>query len=291
MTALAFRFRAPLLGGLGFALACALAPVARADVDYWRDLLRSARDAGAVRVVEFRAQAPIRERPAEFSADILGPAADLGASGGALVWQLGGFADDEGDRAGAFGLHYRFPPSGDRAAGAGAFLDYHREKGLGHFWRWSAGGEYRSPWTDIFANYYFPMDSERVRTDAGNVVRVMQVAEGYDAEIRVHSPDLPWFSAVGGWAQWNGARDDGEDRRGLRYGIRITPSAGLWRNLRFSLVYDEARPRGQKTGAELGLHFVIGEGWSFARARDSESARRHFPPAERERRVFLREKK
>ena len=285
MTDLIFRFRALPLGGLIFALACALAPAARADVDYWRDLLRSARDAGVVRVLDVRAQVPVRERPAEFSADLLGPAADLGATGGALAWQLGGFADDEGDRAGAFGLHYRFPPSDGRAAGVNAFLDYYREKDFGRFWRWSAGGEYRSPWVDIFANYYFPLDSERSR--AG---RVMEVAEGYDAEVRIHSPDLPWFSAAGGWAKWNAARADGEDRRGLRYGIRITPTAALWENLRFSLMYDDARPSGEKTGAELELYFVVGEGWSFARARDSESARTHFRSAERERRVFLREK-
>ena len=272
------------------ALAFALSPAARADVDYWRDLARSARDAGLVRVLEIQAQAPLRGRPAEFSADLLGPAADLGAPAGAAVWQLGGFADDEGDRAGAFGLHYRFPPSGDRAAGVNAFLDYYREKDFGAFWRWSAGGEYRSPWADIFANYYFPMDGRRARSVGGATVQ-MEVAEGYDAELRVHSPDLPWFSAVGGWAKWNQARADGEDRRGLRYGFRIAPTAAPWENLRFSLVYDDSRPSGEKVGADASLYFVIGDGWSFARARDSESARTHFRPAERERRAFLRESK
>lgn len=273
---------------LALALAFALSPAARADEEYWRDLARSARDAGVVRVLDIRTQAPLRGRPAEFSADLLGPVADLGETGGAAVWQLGGFADDEGDRAGAFGLHYRFPPSGDRAAGVNAFLDYYREKDFGAFWRWSAGGEYRSPWVDIFANYYFPMDSRHARAVGGQTVR-MEIAEGYDAEIRLHSPDLPWLAAVGGWAKWNDARADGEDRRGLRYGARISPTAKPWRNLRFSLVYDDSRPSGEKIGAEAALYFVIGDGWRFARARDSESARMHFQPAQRERRAFLRE--
>ena len=155
------RFKIPFLG---LALALAFAPAARADVEYWSDLLDSARDAGAVRVVEIQARTPLNESPAELSADILGPVADLGAAGGALVWQLGGLWDDGGGAGGAFGLHYRFPPSDGRAAGINAFADYYRDREIGAFWRWSAGGEYRSPWVDIFANYYVPADSEQIRT-------------------------------------------------------------------------------------------------------------------------------
>ena len=274
-------------------LAFALTPVARADVDYWRDLIHSARDAGAVRVLEVQAQAKMNDRPAKFSADLLGPAADLGETGGAVVWQLGGFLDDESDRGGVFGLQYRFPPSDGRVAGINAYADYHREEDFGHFWRWSAGAEYRSPWADIFANYYFPMDSRRSREeiDENKMIRVIrgEVAEGYDAELRLHSPDFPWFSAVGGWANWNAARDDGENRRGLRYGVRLSPVDGVMENTRFSLIYDDSRPDGEKVGVDVSVYFVIGDDWEFARARDAEAARMHFRPAQREQRVFLRE--
>ena len=283
---------------LGFALALTFAPAARADVEYWSDLLDSVRDAGAVRVVEIQARTPLNERPAELSADILGPVADLGAAGGALVWQLGGLWDDGGGAGGAFGLHYRFPPSDGRAAGINAFADYYRDREIGAFWRWSAGGEYRSPWVDIFANYYVPADSEQIRTveerdEKGDVTGtrevLMKIAEGYDAEFRLHSPDLRWLSVVGGWANWDEARVDGENRRGMRYGIRLEPTAEAWDSFRLALLRDESRPEGRKTRVDLSLYFVIGEGWEFARASDKESARMHFLPAERERRPFLRE--
>ena len=76
---------------------------------------------------------------------------------------------------------------------------------------------------------------------------------------------------------------------GVRYGIRLEPTAEAWDSLRLALLRDESRPEGRKTRVNLSLYFVIGEGWEFARARDKESARMHFLPAERERRPFLRE--
>ena len=300
MTHFLLRLRAPLA-----ALALALAPAGavRADVDYWKDLIESARDAGTVRVLEFGTRTPLNERPAEFTAELLGPVADLGATRGALIWQLGGLWDDDGGLAGDFGLHYRFPPSGDRAAGINVFADYYRKKKFGAFWRWSAGGEYRSPWVDIFANYYFPFRSERRGTlyERGPAAMdgmepeligrdvLLKVAEGYDAEFRVRVPEFRWFSAVGGWAHWNRADEDGADRRGIRYGVRLEPIAEEWDNIRIALLRDESRPEGHKTRLNFSLYFTVGEGWEFARAEEDESIRMHFQPAQRERRPFLRE--
>ena len=297
MKSFAFDFARPVLGA-ATALVLLLSPVARADVDYWRGKLGAARDAGFVRVLEFRAQAPLNDRAGEFSADFVGPVADLGATGGAVAWQLGAFADDDGDKAGTFGLLYRFPPSASGAAGVNAFADYYNESDFGGFWRWSAGTEYRSSWVDVFANYYFPTGDEGTATfdvldEDGEVIGMREVrsavAEGYDAEVRIHSPELAWFSVVGGWSNWNGARFDRESRRGLRYGFRFSPASGWWENMRFSLLYDDARASGEKVGLDMSVYFVVGEGWEFARAGDVESARTHFRTASRERRVFLRE--
>lgn len=294
------RFRLALL-----ALALVLTPTSlvRADADYWRELIESARDAGRVRVLEVGSRTPLNERPAEFTAELLGPVADLGATRGALIWQLGGLWDDDGGLAGDFGLHYRFPPSGARSAGVNVFADYYRRKHFGAFWRWSAGGEFRSPWMDIFANYYFPFSSERrgVLYERGPATMdgmepelvgrdvLLKVAEGYDAEFRLHMPEHRWFSAVGGWARWNRAGENGDDRGGIRYGIRLEPTAEEWDNIRIALLRDESRPEGHKTRLNFSLYFTVGEGWEFARADEDESIRRHFQPAQRERRPFLRE--
>ena len=270
-------------GGLLFS-----ASDARADAEYWRDVFRSARDAGFVRVANFRVQAPVDERPAEFSADFLGPVADLGETRGATAWQLAAFGDNDGDRAAAFGLHYRFPPRPGGAAGVNAFADYYRDAAAGPLWRWSVGAEYRLEWGGFFANYYFPLGDRRFRR--GEKTFRAEAAEGYDAEFRVRAPGMPWLSAVAGWANWNDIGDDGKNRDGLRYGARVDPDFLPWRGVRFALVRDDSRADGEELGAEFSLFFVVGKGWEFARETGADSVRSHFRPAERERRVFLRER-
>ena len=102
MKSFAFDFARPVLGA-ATALVLLASPVARADVDYWREKLGAARDAGFVRVLEFRAQAPLNDRAGEFSADFVGPVADLGATGGRLLGSWGRLRTTTGTRRGLSG--------------------------------------------------------------------------------------------------------------------------------------------------------------------------------------------
>ena len=51
-------------------------------------------------------------------------------------------------------------------------------------------------------------------------------AEGYDVELNVHSPDLPWLVGEITYFHWKGIRGDDDDK-GLRFGLRVNPATGL----------------------------------------------------------------
>ena len=137
----------------------------------------------------------------------------------AAAWQLRGYSGFEDSRYGFnLGGIYRQAVN-NTLLGGNVFLDYETFDGDA-FWRWSLGGEARSPWVDLFANYYNVL-SDAV---AGNDSTQTYSANGFDVAAHVHSPRLRTVTGILGYYSWEGEYGQ-DDETGLLLGVRYTPSA------------------------------------------------------------------
>ena len=178
----------------------------------------NSRGRGLIRTLEFDLQSELGNRRAAFGLNALGAFRET--SKDAIAWQLRGFKSS-GGAGGNVGLIYRWATADDNALlGINSFVDYESYE-TEDFWRWSAGGEIRTAWADVFGNYYKSFEDE-IRKDG----EWLYSAEGYDVELNVHSPDLPWLVGEITYFHWKGIRGDDDDK-GLRFGLKVNPATGL----------------------------------------------------------------
>ena len=178
----------------------------------------SSRGGGLIRTLEFDLQSELGGRRAQVGLNVLGALRE--ADDEAIAWQFRGFKSS-GGLGGNAGLIYRRAVADNRAlAGANVFLDYETYADE-NFWRGSAGAELRSAWADVFGNVYRGF-SDDVKKDG----RTTYTADGYDVELNVHSPDLPWLTGEVAYYNFEGKAGDKDDD-GVRFGVRVNPVSGL----------------------------------------------------------------
>ena len=231
------------------------------------------RASGFIRTFELDVRSELGGRRAQVGLNVLGALRERNDD--AVAWQLRGFKSSKG-QGGNAGLIYR-RLAGDALAGANVFLDYETYSGDG-FWRWSGGTEFRSEWVDVFGNVYKAISDEE---EDGNVR--IYTADGYELELNVHSPDVPWLTGEATYYNWKGKypQNDDKDESGVRWGVKLAP----WAGLEFGLEYEKQDKskkkefagrvsyRGNFGGVDAGQS---GGGGAFE-ARDW-----FFAPAERE---------
>ena len=227
------------------------------------------RASGFIRTFELDVRSELGTRRAQVGLNVLGALRERNDD--AVAWQLRGFKSSKG-QGGNAGLIYR-RLAGDALAGANVFLDYETYSGDG-FWRWSGGTEFRSAWVDVFGNVYKAISDE---VEDGNVR--IYTADGYELELNVHSPDVPWLTGEATYYNWDGKHSQKDDN-GVRWGLKLAPWAGLEFGLEYEKQDDDGKEfagrvsyRGNFGGVDAGQS---GGGGAFE-ARDW-----FFAPAERE---------
>ena len=215
----------------------------------------NSRGRGLIRTLEFDLQSELGNRRAAFGLNALGAFRET--SKDAIAWQLRGFKSS-GGAGGNVGLIYRWATADDNALlGINSFVDYESYE-TEDFWRWSAGGEVRTAWADVFGNYYKGFEDE-IRKDG----EWLYSAEGYDVELNVHSPDLPWLVGEITYFHWKGIRGDDDDK-GLRFGLRVNPATGLQLGVEYEKQDDDNNSSDTRDWA----------GWVKYAGRFGESAQR-----------------
>ena len=230
------------------------------------------RASGFIRTFELDVRSELGTRRAQVGLNVLGALRERNDD--AVAWQLRGFKSSKG-QGGNAGLIYR-RLAGDALAGANVFLDYETYSGDG-FWRWSGGTEFRSAWVDVFGNVYKAITG--VKKDG--IFRIY-TADGYEVELNVHSPDVPWLTGEATYYNWDDKNlgEDDKDESGVRWGLKLAPWAGLEFGLEYEKQDDDGKEfagrvsyRGNFGGVDAGQS---GGGGAFE-ARDW-----FFAPAERE---------
>ncbi|MGI9296590.1 MAG: inverse autotransporter beta domain-containing protein, partial [Gammaproteobacteria bacterium] len=241
-----------------------------------------ARTVGSLRRVQVEVQTPLGGRRGNIAFDFIGELSETEFD--AAAWQLRAFATEDESEGANFGLLYR--RATERLLyGVNSFVDYETAD-EGGFFRWSAGGELRSPWLDFFGNYYRAITDPYAGVDANDLPTATYTADGYDLEINLHSPRYPWISAVLGWYFYEGYEDRElalfrDDEEGVRAGLKLTP-----RNFPLEAEFEYERAGGDggdEFGGRLVLHHIIGRtrsaGYAEGEFRPQDW---FFAPAERE---------
>ena len=171
------------------------------------------RESGFLRRLDVDVQSELGGRRAQVGISALGALRE--SNDDAVAWQLRGFKTS-GGAGGNAGLLYRWALLDNMLGGANVFLDY-EQRDSHDFFRWSAGGELRSAWADVFANVYRGIGDPRENGDER-----IYTADGYELELNVHSPDLPWLIGAATYYRWDGQYDHSNDD-GVRFGLKIAP--------------------------------------------------------------------
>ena len=178
----------------------------------------SSRGGGLIRTLEFDLQSELGGRRAQVGLNVLGALRE--SNDEAIAWQFRGFKSS-GGLGGNTGLIWRRAVANNRAlAGANVFLDYETYADE-NFWRGSAGAELRSAWADVFGNVYRGFSDDVKKNN-----RTTYTADGYDVELNVHSPELPWLVGEVAYYNFEGKAGDKDDD-GVRFGLRFNPLTDL----------------------------------------------------------------
>ena len=135
----------------------ALLQLNRASADYLTGLAvdrteEEARRYSFVRNVEWDYQSKLGKRRWQTGVNVLGALRE--SDDDAFVWQLRGYAAEEGSAGGNLGVIYRRVAGDENLVGVNVFLDYESHD-YGDFWRWSYGGEWRGDWGGVFCEPVF----------------------------------------------------------------------------------------------------------------------------------------
>ena len=188
------------------------------------------------------------------SAEFVGAFRDSADS--VLAWQSRGFGGADGNAGGNLGALFRLARDesvlfGEPALfGANVFVDYQADS-LGAFWRYSLGGEFRSRFGEVYANYYAPLTGP---VSSGNLRRYS--AAGFDVKAEVRAPGQDWLSGFWEYYRWRGEFGQA-DESGSRYGAKLNPS--LWSPWwQFELSYDQPTEGDSSFGGRAVFSYEIG---------------------------------
>ena len=236
-----------------------------------------AKQSGFVRTAELDWKTELGGRRGNVGVNFLGALRETDID--AVAWQLRAFKGRSDRGGGNAGLIYR-RVVGETLVGGNLFLDFETHS-VEDFWRWSAGGEVRSEWVDLFANYYVGItDDAAVPTSVNstNYIDYTYTADGFDIEANVHSPEIRWFTAVASYYNFEGKYGDDDDT-GFRFGTKLTPP-----NAPLEIeIYRDTGDEGKSFGGELSWNHRFGETHSSRRAVAGFEPREFFfVPAVRE---------
>lgn len=232
----------------------------------------SGRRSAFLRNVEVDIQSGLGMRLGHVGLNFLGALRDTGKD--AVAWQLRGYWGED-ERAGAnAGLIYR-RVLGDVLVGGNVFIDYETHN-VADFYRLGLGGEFRSPWVDIFSNIYNGLSGDVELVDARQYV---YTADGFDVEINAHSPDINWLVAAATYYTFEGKYGNPDDS-GVRGGIKIkTPQYPFV----IEAYYDDSDIDGGNWGGGITYTYSLGKSWlSVQRTRTISPQDFFFVPVSRE---------
>ena len=209
---------------------------------------------GFVRSVNLGYDLGLGDGSSHGSAEFVGAFRDSADS--VLAWQSRGFGGADGNAGGNLGALFRLARDesvlfGEPALfGANVFVDYQADS-LGAFWRYSLGGEFRSRFGEVYANYYAPLTGP---VSSGNLRRYS--AAGFDVKAEVRAPGQDWLSGFWEYYRWRGEFGQA-DESGSRYGAKLNPS--LWSPWwQFELSYDQPTEGDSSFGGRAVFSYEIG---------------------------------
>ena len=227
-----------------------------------------ARLRGLIRSADFGLESDLGGRRANVHIDVLGALRET--DGDAVAWQMRAYAGK--DAGGNAGLIYRRIVNenaralrdsvfGETLLGLNAFLDYEKHKDGGGFWRWSAGGEFRTAWVDGFGNLYRGITDARHRVKDGRKLSDY-TSDGYDLRVAVHAPEHPWLIASATYFSFDGEFND-KDETGWRGGLTYRP-----RNLPLEVAveYEDSELHGAELGGRIAYKHHFGGVRSLSRS-------------------------
>ena len=227
-----------------------------------------ARLRGLIRSADFGLESDLGGRRANVHIDVLGALRET--DGDAVAWQMRAYAGK--DAGGNAGLIYRRIVNenaralrdsvfGETLLGLNAFLDYEKHKDGGGFWRWSAGGEFRTAWVDGFGNLYRGITDARHREKDGRRL-ASYTSDGYDLRVAVHAPEHPWLIASATYFSFDGEFND-KDETGWRGGLTYRP-----RNLPLEVAveYEDSELHGAELGGRIAYKHHFGGVRSLSRS-------------------------
>ena len=227
-----------------------------------------ARLRGLIRSADFGLESDLGGRRANVHIDVLGALRET--DGDAVAWQMRAYAGK--DAGGNAGLIYRRIVNenaralrdsvfGETLLGLNAFLDYEKHKDGGGFWRWSAGGEFRTAWVDGFGNLYRGITDARHREKDGRKL-ASYTSDGYDLRVAVHAPEHPWLIASATYFSFDGEFND-KDETGWRGGLTYRP-----RNLPLEVAveYEDSELHGAELGGRIAYKHHFGGVRSLSRS-------------------------
>ena len=232
-----------------------------------------ARLRGLIRSADFGLESDLGGRRANVHIDVLGALRET--DGDAVAWQMRAYAGK--DAGGNAGLIYRRIVNenaralrdsvfGETLLGLNAFLDYEKHKDGGGFWRWSAGGEFRTAWVDGFGNLYRGITDAR-RWEKNGRQLASYTSDGYDLRVAVHAPEHPWLIASATYFSFDGEFSDKDetqkDETGWRGGLTYRP-----RNLPLEVVveYEDSELHGAELGGRIAYKHHFGGVRSLSRS-------------------------
>ena len=227
-----------------------------------------ARLRGLIRSADFGLESDLGGRRANVHIDVLGALRET--DGDAVAWQMRAYAGK--DAGGNAGLIYRRIVNenaralrdsvfGETLLGLNAFLDYEKHKDGGGFWRWSAGGEFRTAWVDGFGNLYRGITDARHRVKDGRKL-ASYTSDGYDLRVAVHAPEHPWLIASATYFSFDGEfgqKDETGWRGGLTYRPRNLP-------LEVAVEYEDSELHGAELGGRIAYKHHFGGVRSLSRS-------------------------
>ena len=227
-----------------------------------------ARLRGLIRSADFGLESDLGGRRANVHIDVLGALRET--DGDAVAWQMRAYAGK--DAGGNAGLIYRRIVNenaralrdsvfGETLLGLNAFLDYEKHKDGGGFWRWSAGGEFRTAWVDGFGNLYRGITDARHREKDGRRL-ADYTSDGYDLRVAVHAPEHPWLIASATYFSFDGEfgqKDETGWRGGLTYRPRNLP-------LEVAVEYEDSELHGAELGGRIAYKHHFGGVRSLSRS-------------------------
>ncbi len=195
-----------------------------------------------VRKARIDLQTSLGNRKGAVGVDVIGAFSESDNS--AFGWQLRAYGAESDAKGANAGIFYR-RIYGAALLGGNAFLDY-EDNAKGKFYRWSIGGEVKTPLLHFAANRYIP-----VTDDKRKGVTVTYSRPGYDANLRVNIPNLHYLKARADYYNFDG-KYGGKNDSGFRYGFELHPFAGL----QVGAFYDGG---GEEFGGKIAYAHTFGE--------------------------------